>query len=83
MAVLDRGVGVPVAERRRIFEPFGRGGDEMTRERPGVGLGLALAARIAEAHGGRLFYEPREGGGSCFALDIPVSEAVEEGQSDV
>jgi len=70
--VCDRGFGVPSGERGRIFEPFGRGGDELTRRRPGVGLGLALARQIAEAHGGTLRHAPRPGGGSVFTLQLPA-----------
>lgn len=73
LAVLDRGRGVPPAERGRIFEAFRRGEDSV-RGRPGVGLGLALAARTAREHGGALIHEDREGGGSCFSLELPAAE---------
>jgi signal transduction histidine kinase len=74
-SVLDRGPGVPAAEARRIFEPFVRLGDEMTRERPGVGLGLALVSRIASAHGGTAACEARQGGGSRFTVVLPIAPA--------
>jgi signal transduction histidine kinase len=74
LAVLDRGRGVQSDEVERIFEPFRRVGDELVRERPGVGLGLALVHRIALAHGGRATCTPREGGGSRFAIEIPLAE---------
>jgi signal transduction histidine kinase len=76
VAVEDRGRGVPEAERERIFEAFRRVGSEMTRDRPGIGLGLALVARIAAAHGGRATCEAREGGGSRFALTLPLADGV-------
>lgn len=72
LSVLDRGPGVPVAERERIFEPFHRVGDELVRERPGVGLGLALVRGVALAHSGSVACEPRDGGGSRFVLRIPL-----------
>lgn len=72
LSVSDRGPGVPIAARTTIFKPFGRGGDELTRQRPGVGLGLAIAQRIAEAHGGELTFTPRPGGGSVFTLLLPA-----------
>jgi signal transduction histidine kinase len=71
-SVLDRGRGVPASESRRIFEPFARLGDEMTRDRPGVGLGLALVSRVAAAHGGSASCLPREGGGSRFTIVLPL-----------
>jgi signal transduction histidine kinase len=73
IAVLDRGRGVPPSEAQRIFEPFRRVGDELVRDRPGVGLGLALVHKIALAHGGRATCAPREGGGSRFAIELPLA----------
>jgi signal transduction histidine kinase len=72
-AVLDRGRGVRAEDARRIFAPFQRLGDEMTRDRPGVGLGLALVSRIAAAHGGSAAHRPREGGGSVFEIVLPAA----------
>ena len=57
---------------QRIFEPFRRMGDELTRDRPGVGLGLALVQRIAQAHGGDAHHFPRAGGGSRFVIELPA-----------
>ena len=69
--VCDRGPGVPESLRQRIFEPFYRlpGHAEKTG---GVGLGLSLVKQIAERHGGSVRCEAREGGGSCFVLEIPT-----------
>ncbi len=68
--VCDRGPGVPVAYRERIFEAFFRLPGHAERA-GGVGLGLSLVRQIAERHGGRVRCEHREGGGSCFVLDLP------------
>lgn len=68
--ICDRGPGISPAEQERIFEPFyrppgtGESGD-------GVGLGLSLVGRIARHHGGEVSQHPREGGGSCFEVDLP------------
>jgi signal transduction histidine kinase len=71
--VCDRGSGVPEAERQRIFEPFYRlpGHSEQAG---GVGLGLSLVRQIAERHGGRVGCTGRDGGGSCFYLDLPAPD---------
>jgi signal transduction histidine kinase len=67
----DRGLGVPEAERERIFEPFYR--LPGARERDGsVGLGLALVRQIADRHGGTVACLPRDGGGTCFKVTLPV-----------
>jgi signal transduction histidine kinase len=69
ISVCDCGPGVPEAERERVFEPFYR--TPGTREREGgVGLGLALVRAIARRHGGDARCLPREGGGTCFVVDI-------------
>ena len=69
--VCDRGPGVPEAWRERIFEPFLRLPGHAEHE-GGVGLGLSLVRQIATRHGGQVRCEPREGGGSCFSLRLPV-----------
>jgi signal transduction histidine kinase len=70
--VLDRGLGVPAGCAEKIFEQFYRAHDSLSSGIQGSGLGLTLARQIARAHGGDVVYEPREGGGSCFSLRLPV-----------
>ena len=70
LRVCDRGPGVPEAERERIFEAFFRLPGHAERE-GGVGLGLSLVRQITERHGGRVRCEARDGGGSCFVLELP------------
>jgi signal transduction histidine kinase len=75
LRVCDRGPGVPVEQRARIFEPFYRlpGASERNG---GVGLGLALVKSIAERHGGSVRCEDREGGGAVFVLSLPTEEQI-------
>ena len=72
---MDRGLGVPRASEGKIFEQFYRAHDSLSSGIPGSGLGLTLARQIARAHGGEVTYAPRDGGGSCFTLRLPVSES--------
>ena len=72
--VADRGPGVLPEDRERIFEKFyrvkhGEGG--------GVGLGLTICRGIVSAHGGRIWVEPREGGGARFRFALPLAVRVE------
>jgi len=73
--ILDRGLGVPGGCGEKIFEQFYRAHDSLSSGIQGSGLGLTLARQIARAHGGDLTYEPREGGGSCFILRLPLKPA--------
>jgi two-component system, OmpR family, sensor histidine kinase CpxA len=68
--VLDRGPGVPSSELANIFRPFYRVADARDRQSGGVGLGLAIAERVARVHGGSIHAENRIGGGLevVFAL---------------
>ncbi len=72
MRVCDRGPGVPVDLRERIFEPFYRLPGHAEKS-GGVGLGLSLVKQIAQRHGGSVRCEPHEGGGSCFVFALPQS----------
>lgn len=70
--VCDRGPGVPEDQRERIFEAFYRMPGH-AEHAGGVGLGLSLVRQIAERHRGQVRCEPREGGGSCFSLRLPLA----------
>jgi two-component system, OmpR family, sensor histidine kinase KdpD len=69
--VIDRGPGVSPAESERIFSPFQRG--SLAETVRGAGLGLAIAQGFAEANGGRLWVESRQGQGATFVLSLPVA----------
>jgi two-component system sensor histidine kinase KdpD len=85
MSVADRGPGIPIGEREKIFQHFYRIKQHDRANPQGSGLGLAICHGIVEAHGGRLWVEDRIGGGSvfCIALPLPTTdpagfEALEE-----
>jgi len=71
VCVLDRGPGIPEAERVRMLQPFQRLGSARTD--PGSGLGLAIVDRIARLHGGRVLLDGREGGGLKVTVELPVA----------
>ncbi len=73
VCVSDRGKGVLEEDRERIFERFFQGESMEHHGSSGLGLGLHIATEIAKAHGMRLWYEPREGGGSSFCFTLPVA----------
>jgi signal transduction histidine kinase len=70
ISVADGGLGVPVADKDKIFERFYRGEREGHGEK-GVGLGLSIARDILRAHGGDVRVESAPGGGSIFTLVLP------------
>ena len=70
VSVLDRGPGIREDETERVFEPFYRGETRPTA--PGVGVGLAVCKRLIEVSGGRVWVEPRPGGGMVAAFALPV-----------
>lgn len=71
IAVADNGIGIDPAEVERAFEMFARLPGRAAHYQ-GTGLGLAISRRIVERHGGRLWVEPNAGGGSVFALRLPL-----------
>jgi len=79
VAVADSGVGVPEAEREKIFDLFYESADVRHHRTSGhefggggLGIGLPLSRAIARAHGGSVTYEPRPEGGSRFSIRVPL-----------
>jgi signal transduction histidine kinase len=78
IAVIDTGVGIAADQQALVFEEFRQAGGDYLRKAEGTGLGLALARRFVELHGGTIRVESTPGRGSTFAFILPerVLEAV-------
>jgi PAS domain S-box-containing protein len=75
--VVDHGPGIPRDQREAIFEQFHRLEDPLTMQTGGVGLGLFIARRLAEAmHGTLMVEDARNGRGATFVLQLPAAEPV-------
>jgi len=72
LRVIDRGPGIPPAEREHAFAPFQRRDDLSTSVSAGVGLGLAIARGFTEAMGGTLSMEDTPGGGLTMVISLPA-----------
>jgi PAS domain S-box-containing protein len=70
LSVRDRGIGVPVAEREFLFDAFSRASN--VGDKPGSGLGLFIAQKCAQTHGGKMRYAPQPDG-SVFSITIPLA----------
>lgn len=73
--VEDHGTGIAPGERAKVFLPFYRSEQSRSKSSGGVGLGLTLARRIAEAHGGSLDLESNLGKGTLVRLSVPLQTA--------
>ena len=71
IAVRDTGIAIAAADHDRVFEPFREVGDLFQRDRKGTGLGLALAKRMIEAHGGSFRLRSDTGRGTMVELRFP------------
>jgi signal transduction histidine kinase len=81
VSVADTGSGIAPSEQQRIFEEFQQVDSSSTRAKGGAGLGLAIAKRIVEMHGGRLWVESVLGKGSTFFFSVPVRTERDGGMS--
>ncbi|MBI3551423.1 MAG: hybrid sensor histidine kinase/response regulator [Elusimicrobia bacterium] len=75
VAVSDKGEGIPESEFDEIFDSFYQVANYLTRKVDGLGLGLAIARRIVEAHGGSVMVASRLGQGSTFTVALPPEAA--------
>ena len=72
VAVSDTGIGIAPEDRETIFEEFRQVGSDYARKREGTGLGLTLARKFVELHGGTIRVESAVGKGSTFTVTLPV-----------
>ena len=78
VSVTDTGIGIPVAEQKRIFEPFHQLEASNLRESGGVGLGLHIVKRLLEVLGGTIDVESEPSKGSTFRVWLPTGEQQED-----
>ena len=72
VSVTDTGPGLSEADQKIIFEEFQQADNSSTREKGGSGLGLSIAKKIVEMHGGRIWVESNVGKGSTFRFTLPI-----------
>jgi signal transduction histidine kinase len=79
ISVEDSGPGVPLEDAERVFEPFftTKGAER------GTGLGLPVARRIVEAHGGELLLDSPAGGGATFVVRVPLPPRPRQAEEEV
>jgi GAF domain-containing protein len=72
ISVTDTGIGIAPEDRPRIFEEFRQVGSDYAHKREGTGLGLTLAKKFVELHGGKIWVESEVGKGSTFTFSLPI-----------
>jgi signal transduction histidine kinase len=76
VAVSDTGIGIAPEDQAAVFEEFRQVGADVARKQEGTGLGLALAKRFVELHGGTIHVESAPGAGATFTFTLPDRDAV-------
>ncbi len=74
VSVDDRGPGIPIEFRSRIFNRFAQADSALTRKKAGTGLGLAISKLMVELMDGHIGFADREGGGTRFFIELPLRE---------
>ncbi len=72
--VVDTGIGVPEDEQSKLFHKFFRAKNARKQRPDGTGVGIYMARRVVEEHGGKIIFSSREGRGSTFGFSIPIVE---------
>jgi signal transduction histidine kinase len=76
--VSDDGLGIPAAERERVFDRFVRLDDSRARSAGGSGLGLAIVREVVTAHGGTVTAEESPTGGGLLRIQLPLHQSEPE-----
>ena len=72
ISVSDTGIGIAPEDQPKIFEEFRQVGGDYAHKREGTGLGLTLAKKFVELHGGKIWVESEVGKGSTFMFTLPI-----------
>ena len=75
ISVTDTGIGIAEEDQPKVFEEFRQVGSDNAKKVEGTGLGLTLAKKFVELHGGRIWVESEVGKGSTFVFTLPVNSA--------
>jgi signal transduction histidine kinase len=75
ISIADHGPGIPRNAQARIFEPFERVDDRLSRATEGSGIGLSLVRHVARAHGGEVRVDSTPGNGARFTIWLPRGDA--------
>jgi signal transduction histidine kinase len=73
ISVIDSGIGIAPEDQPKIFEEFRQVGSDYAHKGEGTGLGLTLAKKFVELHGGRIWVESEVGKGSKFTFTLPIN----------
>jgi signal transduction histidine kinase len=73
ISVSDTGIGIAPADQPKIFEEFRQVGGDYAHKSEGTGLGLTLAKKFVELHGGKIWVESEAGKGSKFTFSLPLN----------
>ena len=73
ISVTDTGIGIALEDQPRIFEEFRQVGGDYAHKKEGTGLGLTLAKKFVELHGGKIWVESEVGKGSTFIFTLPIT----------